>query len=105
EYHSALCPMSQMGHKRTLLGDGWMSALCQQQTFRPLVDIIDGVPRKALKFAGHHHEITPETISASNRRRWRAAGYFARRKGRHLSVAAGALHRWIPCRQRIRRAR
>jgi hypothetical protein len=40
----------------------------QQQTFRPLVDIIDSVPRKALKFAGHHHEISPATLCLARNR-------------------------------------
>jgi tripartite-type tricarboxylate transporter receptor subunit TctC len=50
---------------------------------------IDGVPGKALKFAGHHHEISPQTISASSRKRWRAAGCFAHRNGGGIRFIVG----------------
>jgi tripartite-type tricarboxylate transporter receptor subunit TctC len=52
-----------------------------------------------------HHETFPSTFPASGSECYCDLSGVAVGVGRHLSVAAGALHRWIPCRQRIRCAR
>jgi len=51
--------MSALGQKRTLRSATGMSALCHKQTFWSLFDMIDSVSGKKLKFAGHHHEVSP----------------------------------------------
>ena len=48
---------------------------------------------------------SPPTISASGSGRCRAPGHVADREGASLSVAAGAHHRRLPCRQRDRHHR
>ena len=69
-----------------------------RQTFRRRLDMI--VTSKVLKFAGHHHETSPQTIFAFGRGRCGFAGRFAHRIGARLPGAAGAYHCGISCRQR-----
>jgi tripartite-type tricarboxylate transporter receptor subunit TctC len=64
------CPLCLQ--KRTSVAPVGMSALCQKQTFRPLVDIIDSVPRSRSSSRG----ITMK---------------FPRRQFLHLAAGAGAL--------------
>src|SRR5215469_14184252 len=52
--------------------------LCpRKRTFRRLVGMIDRGVSEVLKFAGHHHETSPQTIFASDDGRCRFASRFA----------------------------
>jgi hypothetical protein len=77
-----------------------MSACCQQQTFIGLLDMINGVPGKALKFAGHRHETSAPHISEFGGRRCRAASDYVYRASRNVSIAAGALDCLVSGRRR-----
>jgi hypothetical protein len=50
--------------------------LCQKQTLRRVLDMIEGVG-KVLKLVEHHHEISSQTISAFRNGRRRAFGHSA----------------------------
>ena len=78
-----------------------MSALCQKQTFRPLLDIIVSGQGCSSSWS-ITHETSPSPISASGSRRCRAAGYGSRRIGTRLSDAADTLDRRLSARRRDR---
>src|SRR6516164_4067923 len=79
-----VCPLYPQ--KRTLGLNRVMSALCQKQTFRPLLDIIVGGQGCSSSWS-ITRETSPQTISASGSGHRRAPGRLADRKGANLSDA------------------
>jgi tripartite-type tricarboxylate transporter receptor subunit TctC len=75
-----------------------MSALCQKQTFRPLLDIIAGGQGCSSSWS-ITRETSPQAISASGSGRCHAVGSLAHRMGARLSHAAGTLGRWLSARR------
>src|SRR5262249_54862669 len=71
-----------------------MSALCQKQTFRPLLDIIVGGQGCSSSWS-ITHETSPQTISASCSRRCCIAGAATHRIGAGLSNPTGTLDRRV----------
>jgi hypothetical protein len=84
----------------SLLSAITMSALCQKQTFRPLLDIIVGGQACSSSWS-ITRETSPPTFPASGSGRYAAPDRLAHCNGANLSVAAGAVDRWIRARRRI----
>src|SRR5262249_49311088 len=94
---SAGCPLYP--RKRTSVECFGMSAKCQKQTFKLLLDIIVGGQGCSSSWS-ITRETSPPEFLASGRRRCCAAGSVAHRTGADLSVATGASDRaTCPCRR------
>src|SRR5260370_37239786 len=74
----------------------------QKQTFRRLLDMIDGVLGKVLKLAGYDYETSPPKTPVFGSGCCDAPKPFACRFGRRLSNAPGQDRRRLRCRRRCR---